>query len=498
MDSTSWHERRNGWPDRAAPDDEISLFDLWDVLLRHRWLIIGIAGLVTAAAVTYALSRPTVYPYRSAIDIGSYVGGSDEARTQFLENPAAVRHKLEQAYVPSARKAVADGPEAAVPRIDVRAEGIKDDTRSGSGLFVLYTEASPEIAGQVQAMHRKVVANLEADHERLLAPIEARQRGRLERSEAELAHLQRPEVRRSRIEPLEQAVATAERKLDALDRQYESERLDLENRLAAQRRKATELQNRQAELEQKLQRVDRTEALLKEQLASQRELLMELEQARADANRNIQSSVDAMTMLAVDTQLGQARNRADNIQQRLQIGLEEERSTVRLNLLDNELAQENVADQIASLENKLANLDADYERERAAQQQALATARTQLERGRVDYQRALDEQKDAVRHASIALQELSPTSSLFVAERDLQPAGTSGKVIAALGVILGGMLGVFAAFAVEFVQAAQRRHVEEEGGFPAVTAGGATAPIRAVPDAAQPPPTAPTQSQRAS
>ena len=184
------------------------------------------------------------------------------------------------------------------------------------------------------------------------------------------------------------------------------------------------------------------------------------------ANGSIESSADAMTLLAVDTQIDRARNRADSMEQRLRIDLDEERDVIRTQLLENRLAQENVADQLAALENRLGNLDANYERQRAAQQQALATAQTRLESRRIEYQRALREQQDAISRAQIALQELSPTRSLFVAERDIQPAGASGKVIAALGVILGGMLGVFVAFAAEFVQAARRRHVEDEAGFP--------------------------------
>jgi len=52
------------------PDDEISLFDIWDALVRRRWLMLVVFVAVTALAAAFALSRPDVYRYEARLEIG--------------------------------------------------------------------------------------------------------------------------------------------------------------------------------------------------------------------------------------------------------------------------------------------------------------------------------------------------------------------------------------------------------------------------------------------
>lgn len=443
-------------------DDEISLFDLWDVVVRRRWVIFLVAAGVTALAFLYAVTQPEVYAWRSAIEIGSYVSSEEEMGRRYIEPLSAVRHRLEEAAVPAARKAV-DQPEQPAPEIDVRTQAVDDDGQ-GTGLFVLSTEASPDRAEQVERLHRTVVTDVRDRHAQLLSPIETRLQNRLEDAREQLAFLERPEVERSRIEPLEQAVVDAERKLSALETQYRNERLELENRLAAKERQATGLEDDHALIEARLARMDEREQLVKEQLASLQARIAQLEDANVQATADIREYNDAMTLLTVGTQIDQARNRADQLEERLRVGIPEQRDELRDNLGDNERAQENVADEIAAIRNELDTLRVEYERNRADAEDALALARTRLARDRANYENDLAEGERVVRDAEIALQELRPTEALFVSDRSIRPVGTGATTIVALGVILGGMLGVFAAFFAEFVHAAGRQRREMDGG----------------------------------
>lgn len=62
---------------RPQPDpyaDEISLFDLWDILLRRRWWILGLWAFTVAAAVGYLLTAQPVYESRAVVRIGQVAG----------------------------------------------------------------------------------------------------------------------------------------------------------------------------------------------------------------------------------------------------------------------------------------------------------------------------------------------------------------------------------------------------------------------------------------
>lgn len=82
----------------AHPDDEISLFDLWAVLVRRRKLLAAVFVIVLVLAVAYALLRSDVYTYSGSLAIGQVIEGSQLVP---IEPPEAVQAKLEQVYIPA-------------------------------------------------------------------------------------------------------------------------------------------------------------------------------------------------------------------------------------------------------------------------------------------------------------------------------------------------------------------------------------------------------------
>ncbi|PSQ94270.1 MAG: hypothetical protein BRD57_00705, partial [Proteobacteria bacterium SW_6_67_9] len=98
-------------PPRAweTTDDEISLFDLWDALVRHRWLMLVVFLGVTALAAGFALSRPDVYRYATSIQIGQTVVVSEEnPRREPIATPQATMAQLESSFIPNALRNVYD------------------------------------------------------------------------------------------------------------------------------------------------------------------------------------------------------------------------------------------------------------------------------------------------------------------------------------------------------------------------------------------------------
>ncbi|MEX1080975.1 MAG: Wzz/FepE/Etk N-terminal domain-containing protein [Halofilum sp. (in: g-proteobacteria)] len=95
-----------GWD---TPDDEISLFDIWDALVRRRWLILGVFALVTLLAAGYALTRPDVYRYQTTIQIGQMLlDTEDGTRREPISTSEATAAQLESNAIPDALRSVYD------------------------------------------------------------------------------------------------------------------------------------------------------------------------------------------------------------------------------------------------------------------------------------------------------------------------------------------------------------------------------------------------------
>lgn len=72
-------------------DDEISLFDLWDILVRYRWRLLAIWALIILAAAAYLAIVQPVYESRAVLRMGQ-VGGD------FITPPAALVLELKERY----------------------------------------------------------------------------------------------------------------------------------------------------------------------------------------------------------------------------------------------------------------------------------------------------------------------------------------------------------------------------------------------------------------
>lgn len=357
-------------PAQYHPEDEISLFDLWEVLVRRwRW-VVGVLLISVLLGLAYVLMRTPVYAWSQAIEIGNWLV-IERANTvepvdiaerndgerfvdtvlRSVESPKVVAAKLEKQHIPAAVRAWREG------RPDVRWQPqVTASAESDAGTVVLHGEGTVEHEEAWKQILADSADGLQSAHARLLATI---------RQELEL------ELMRAR------------------------------NRLAdmEQDKRARELS---------LQRLDRHESLLAEEIESHERLLGEAEH-REEALRN-GDPTEAMSRIMLFEEMRAARERLGELRVQLQVELPERRE---------------------ALEREIATLE----------------RRMEMQRGEIEARR-------------LRLESMSPTRALSEPRRSGEPVGTGDSVIMALSVVLGGMLGVFAAFFVEFVQAANRRRRE--------------------------------------
>ncbi|EAR21710.1 Wzz/FepE/Etk N-terminal domain-containing protein [Nitrococcus mobilis] len=114
-------------------DDEISLIDLWIILVRRKWTIAGVLLLCVLLGLAWVLVKPPRYQYETAIQIGEVLSGD---ALQPIEPVGAVLAKIQETYIPLARarllaadaqggfKLKARSPEGSALLIVVSGEGV--------------------------------------------------------------------------------------------------------------------------------------------------------------------------------------------------------------------------------------------------------------------------------------------------------------------------------------------------------------------------------------
>ena len=104
---------------RASDPDEISLIDLWIILVRRKWVVGGVLLLCLLLGLTWVLLRSPNYQYETTIQIGQVFRGD---HLEPVAPTASVLASIQETYIPLARARFLDG-----------AGGFRLEARSPSG-----------------------------------------------------------------------------------------------------------------------------------------------------------------------------------------------------------------------------------------------------------------------------------------------------------------------------------------------------------------------------
>jgi len=154
-------------PEQAFPyyyQDEISLTDIFVVLLRHKRLLLVVFVLFSLAGLAVALVLPDKYRYYTALEIGSRlveVEGKIEAVP--LDEPSNVAARLEQSAVPSALdRYYRDNPESQ-GSFKIQIESPKE-----SRVVVAQATATLDQSTAILRVLREAVEAIKIDHDMII------------------------------------------------------------------------------------------------------------------------------------------------------------------------------------------------------------------------------------------------------------------------------------------------------------------------------------------
>lgn len=279
-----------------AADDEISLVDLARVIWRHRrgaqatFLVIAACGLAAAALL------PKKYTYTTTIEIGSRV---EDNRAVPIEAPNTVLAKLQESYVPQARRRYREAHPGIEKRFAVDARVPRD-----SQLVVLASTAPEQDGAAYRHIQEQAVQALVADHARMFENQRTAAALKKQRAEGQLR----------------------------------------------------ELVDQEAMLKANMERLKSRAQLLEQQIADTRQLIDDATANRSRAVAEARDEARAMTLLMLDSEVRANRARLAELQRQLQIDLAAERDTLQTQLQKNQRDQVLQQAEVQRLDQQLKNL----------------------------------------------------------------------------------------------------------------------------------------------
>lgn len=146
-------------------DNEISLVDLWLVIVRRKWVVIIIFFSFFIAGLIYATTKPVRYQYTTCVDLARLPGRDRLTSTYELMIPKKNSiDSLKYVNLPQEREVLFG--EGARDPIKVEVEDLKD-TYS----LIMKTTVPPEKADDVKKLHRAAALALAKEQDKVLQKI---------------------------------------------------------------------------------------------------------------------------------------------------------------------------------------------------------------------------------------------------------------------------------------------------------------------------------------
>ncbi|MDT8384414.1 MAG: Wzz/FepE/Etk N-terminal domain-containing protein [Gammaproteobacteria bacterium] len=430
-------------------EDSINLVDLWLELAKHRAIIFGAIILALAAGLLVAFLLPQKYTYSTSIEIGSTLetSGSGEV-VRLIDQPESVLAKIKESYIPLVQQEfhAAHPTDDSLYKIEARAP-------KNSLLIVLEAKGKADNRAIYLEHLQSVTDKLLEDHQRVMNIYRGRLHSQLALAQIELDEIADPSTLATKQKDLETQLNTARIKQAELSdpRMLTVPRQELENILAKEQKRFIDLQDQAVLIKARYQRQDDTDALLKQQISDLEAQIKSAFAQRQQAIGNMQNEAAAMTMLLIDNEIQQNRTRLATLQERLHIGQQNLRQELEEQIASN-LREQGVQDKIiAKTRSELSRLAIGNQRAQQRQAPEIANLEEQLKKLTADNRRAIERQQQAISTLETQLQNIQPTRAITPPIQSLQPTGPGKSIIIILALIVGGLLGIFAAFFASFL-----------------------------------------------
>ena len=328
-------------PAPAYAEDEISLIDLVSILVRRKKTLYWVFSLIVLLGVTAAFVLPKKYTYSTSIEIGQRVV---KGEVKLIDEPETLLAKINKSYIPLALQTYYK-----TNSDDEKIYNIEANIPKKSQIIFLSIKGTEEEENALEFLSIEVVKNVVSDHARLINIIKKNYELQFE---------------------------TIENEIQSVEQQALIYKADL-------------------------QRLEKNTELVIKQVKNITVLVNDGIKNRSKASRNVSSESNAMTLLMIDNEIQQNRNKLDRLEEKLIVDL-----TNKKDVLNKKLS---------------------------------------------DTTRLISNKKGTLALKKLQLENLQDTRSLGIAMKSLEPVSLSKKLILVLFIFIGLLISILVAFIHEFV-----------------------------------------------
>jgi len=431
----------------AGYEDEINLLDLWLVLSKHRYVILIVALACLILGGGYAMTRPVLYEYGAALQIGSMSAGAGTEK-KHIETTENLLAKLTEGYIPFVLyEYLKENPEVK------SAPGIKARVPKKSDLIVIESKGTDEDSAVHLSLISQVVAQVKKDHQPQMDMTRSQFEFSLKQEKLRLSELQNPVTLKEKQKSLEMDLLKAQIALDNLKdvRLTRVVKQELETQKKSQQNKLSALGDEAEMLLSERKRLDDVDRLLEKQIAELSATLNNELKNRNISENNVSSGEGAMTLLLIDNQVQGNRNRLAKLEERLNIGQQSLREKLDNQSKENKRQAEYYKTLIADTNRQLAKLDIDNGNKQQTIAAEVSSLKLKLEKLQLAHENEILNQQQKIDDLSYKLNGISDTQTLTDPMQSFEPVSSKKKLIVILSLFVGLFVGVFVAFFLEFL-----------------------------------------------
>lgn len=434
-------------------EDEISLIDLWLILVKRRVLIAAIILCAVLLGIAWAWYKPANYQYTTTIEIGKTVVTTNNGpESRLAEAPDTVLAKLTNGYIPKVLNRYVAKHGGQLNRYKVSATIPKD-----SNVIVLKSMGRAQDGAVYDGIHNSIVASLAADEDQELSTTRKQLNTLLNKAGIELQYLKNPSAMTNGQGDLEAKVGELKSKLaEVNDPQLRAVPISkLTSQLEASKNKLAQLKDDEKLLKLDYKHLDDTDRLLQGRIADLQAHIKASLQERSEAVQSIKGESQAMTLLMLDSELQKNRNDLASIQERRKVTLAARREKLGRDMDNNRRAQQQQSHEISDINTQLTSLNADTEQKRAYYKEQISVLEKQLADLKSSRDASIATKEQEIISLRSQLDMLKPTQAIATPEQTAEPTGPGKMTIVALAIILGILAALLSAFAAEFLHKAR-------------------------------------------
>lgn len=397
---------------RQAADDEIDLVHLVQVLLKRKYLILGIFIFCIFAGGGYALLKEPVYEYTTILEIGTILAGAGDGdgdgetvKRTGIETSAGVKSKLEKVFIPMAVAQIKERHKGQLFSADVKEQKNTD-------IILISSKGRLEDGHILEDLHAMAVSPLIANHHEYIASQKRGHELLVERARLILKDLEDPRLFEIKEKNLHIKIESAQMALTGLNEQgliLLAEKTGL----------------------------DKTRQLISKRIKRLKASLAFSYEKRDSAIDEVDDAANAMSLLILSSEIQQSENQLIKLEERLFVELENKKQQLTARLADNQRTQKLQVQKIEEKKSQLLQLKVGRESDQQQQHNTIAATKNKM-----------NLYKD--------------TKTLSLAMPSIMPVNPGKPLILALAGILGLMGGIFIAFMAEFI-AKVRQQQQDDG-----------------------------------